>query len=95
MEKKRIIWLDIARIFACFSVIANHALDEYFEGLVNLSKPISFIFCSIQYCFARLGVPIFLMITGSLLFFKDYKFNNVLKKNNKNFNTINIYFINY
>ncbi len=80
MSNKRILWLDIVKIFACFGVIINHSLDQFFMGLISPSRPISFFFCIIQYSFARIAVPLFLMTTGVLLFEKDYKFKDVLRR---------------
>lgn len=80
MNNKRALWLDIVKIFACFSVIANHVVEEFMVNRIGIAKPFSFFLCSIQYSISRIAVPLFLMVTGVLLLKKDYTFKDVLKK---------------
>ncbi|HIS69907.1 MAG TPA: acyltransferase family protein [Candidatus Gallacutalibacter stercoravium] len=77
MDKQRIFWLDVARALAITSVAFNHALNRVYatfsgqleETMVLSSFSLGFkTFISI---FSRLGVPLFLMITGALILQKE------------------------
>lgn len=71
--KKRESYLDYARVFAIISISCNHAItrafsvyDTTYEEFLAYPKIVS-LFRSIIYVFSRMGVPVFLMITGALL----------------------------
>lgn len=75
----RLYWLDVARTIAIVSVIFNHALSRSFSVYQNtliefnqMSLMGSFT-KSLLYVFSRLGVPLFLMVTGSLLLKREYE----------------------
>lgn len=76
---KRINWLDIARTVAIISITFNHAVNRSFNTSKMqyeeyLSMPLWLtIIKTIIYAFSRLGVPLFLMISGALLLNKDYE----------------------
>lgn len=84
MQQQRIIYLDVLRSLAIISITLNHAVNRSYEVYSNQMKEFNSIpvvqtilktfFCT----FSRLGVPLFLMITGALLlsrdYTKDYKF---------------------
>lgn len=71
---KRIIRLDIARTFAILCVVLCHCCDMtyYYNDTIKLSElgMASQIFMIGTQTIGRLGVPIFLMISGALLFKK-------------------------
>lgn len=73
MQKtKRILWVDLARAFAILSVVVCHAAEiAYFPFLASVgigSQTVGFLLFTI----GRLGVPIFLMISGYLLLDRKY-----------------------
>lgn len=70
--KIRYYWVDIVKILACFFVIINHTLGYVFNfsGTNNYTV----LFYSIFFPICKMGVPLFIMITGFLL----------LQKNNEN-----------
>lgn len=87
-SKKRIIKLDIARTFAILCVILCHSSEALYQinksgwnALSNQSR----IFMILSHTIGRLGVPIFLFLSGALLLkknidsdedvFKFYKYN--------------------
>ena len=78
-ENERIIWLDVARSIAIVSITVNHAVNRSFA--VNYDQFIEFnsipialtIIKTVLYAFSRIGVPLFLMISGALLLPKDYE----------------------
>ena len=74
-ENARIKWIDLARAVAICFVILCHATESMYgfamEDIMSVSVP-SRIFCFISFTFGRIGVPLFLMITGSLLLTRDY-----------------------
>lgn len=73
--KKRIVWLDFARAFAIFVVVAIHSIEKVYDlefaELMNIDKG-SLLFYYIVVTIGRIGVPIFLAITGYLLLDRDY-----------------------
>lgn len=75
MEKNRILWLDIARCLAILSVLLVHSAESgyslAFEELAGLGIP-SACFRVICFTAGRLGVPLFLAISGYLLLDRDF-----------------------
>ena len=72
MEKRRIYFLDIARTFAIISIVLCHSVELIYpiypnnlDSWTHLSVQ-SKIFRTIFFTIGRLGVPIFLFITGYL-----------------------------
>lgn len=75
VSKKEIIYLDILKIFACFMVIINHT-----NGLITINPAFSnMIFLCITFSLSKVGVGLFLMITGALVLDKQYSYKKVLK----------------
>ncbi len=78
LTSKRIVYLDILRAIAIISITFNHAVNRSFaisSGQLIEFQNISFIITIIKtilYAFSRIGVPIFVMITGALLLPRDY-----------------------
>ena len=79
MEKKsttvghRIYYLDFIRCFACLCVIMIHTVSRYIQqdfGSLN------FWAGNILGCFSRVGVPLFVMISGALMLDENYSFSN-------------------
>lgn len=78
-KKKREVWLDIARVIAILSISMNHAYNRsffsYFIDTEYTFEQFSILFSilkAIICVFSRLGVPLFVMITGALLLKRDY-----------------------
>ena len=78
-DEQRIVWLDIARVLAIVSISSNHAVNRAFRNFGTLNEaymivPYSVtIFRAIISVFSRLGVPLFLMITGALCLKKEFE----------------------
>lgn len=71
----RIDWIDIARCFAIICVVLNHSIENtYILSVENMSAfPLkTHVFAMGLFTFGRLGVPIFLMITGYLLLDREW-----------------------
>ena len=77
--KDRIQYLDNLRAFAILMIILDHAVmigyliyydcfDQIYSGMGFVSR----IFCFLCYESSRLGVPLFMMITGALILTKDF-----------------------
>lgn len=83
-DKKRVKNLDIARTFAILSVVLCHSIENVYA---NIARPTdtSQIFRFTLYTIGRLGVPIFLLLTGALVLQKqiedDEDVNKFYKKN--------------
>ena len=65
-------WLDMARSFAIFFVVLCHATERIYRDPNSLSN-ISMVFRIFCFTIGRLGVPIFLFLTGYLLLSREYK----------------------
>lgn len=83
---KRIIWLDIARTIAIISISSNHAINRAFlsdesvyDTFIHYPKPVSFLYAVI-FVFSRVGVPLFLMITGVLILNKEFENQEDVKR---------------
>ena len=74
----RVTFLDVARSFAIISITFNHAVGRSFNVYYDqyneyLTIPLyATILKAIFYAFSRIGVPVFLMISGALLLPRDY-----------------------
>lgn len=82
-NKRRLEYLDIARTFAIISVVLCHAVELVYQmklkGLTILRFQ-SQLFRLISFTFGRLGVPIFLFITGTLILNKKIGNDESCKK---------------
>ena len=75
-KKERIFYYDFLRSFAIIAVIICH-VDFFFGPLTTQTQVIA------QMAFhdiGRIGVPIFLMISGALLLNREYNLSNFLKR---------------
>ena len=88
MKQQRIYYLDLIRSIAIISITLNHAVSRSYMVYSNQadefnSIPIGqTILKTFIYTFSRLGVPLFLMLTGALLLSRDYTKNNKFIKHN-------------
>lgn len=89
IQNKRIIWLDVSRALAISLVILTHATDQIFIKYLYGDSTTTLFTSIIMYTFftlGRLGVPIFLFITGSLLLKRNYlEKDNTIKFFKKNY----------
>lgn len=75
--KKRIVWLDILKIIACFLVIVNHS-GLYIFKFTNTTA--SHVFYSINFAFCKLAVPVFIMASGAVFLKRKTTYKDMLKK---------------
>ncbi len=71
-------WIDLLKIIACFLVVVNHTggyLLEY-SGLT----PGATLFYSINFSICKIGVPLFIMISGYLLLKRCSDFKDMFKR---------------
>lgn len=84
MEKSRIHWMDFARSLAIILVVACHAVEYEYKpvrfGWIPCDDVYSWLFQTIVFTLGRLGVPIFLMLTGALLLRKPINATEFYKK---------------
>ena len=74
---KRIVYLDVLRILACFLVIVNHTNSQIFQNI----KPSTTWFVSITYFFiCKVAVPIFVMVSGVVLLNKENSYKEIFEK---------------
>ena len=78
-QKQRILYLDYLRAIAIISISLNHAVNRAFavqEGQAAETAALPLYLNVIKTgvaVFSRIGVPLFLMITGSLMLTREYK----------------------
>ena len=87
MEKKRIEWIDLLRAFAILAVLLCHATEGIYQlklESVSAMPMTSKIIAFGGFSLGRIGVPIFLMISGYLLLDRTYERDTIIKfwKNN-------------
>lgn len=71
-KSNRIVYLDVLRLIACFSVIMVHSCAQYFvKDIGSFNFWVGNIFDGL----ARIGVPLFIMISGALMLDKNYQFS--------------------
>ena len=76
--KKRMVWLDILKIIACFCVIYNHVGNYLFEYSGYCKGTVLFYSFFLALC--KIGVPIFLMVSGYLLLGRNDSYKKCLKR---------------
>lgn len=77
-DNNRIFYLDQLRVLSLMAIIVMHVTGPYLSGssITSFNWFIADIFSS----FSRFGVPVFLMLSGSLLLNKKYTISEFLKK---------------
>lgn len=79
-------WLDVARTVAVISITTNHALNRTWSmnagsvaelAQISIASTLMKTFFAI---FSRIGVPLFLMISGALLLRKAYETGDQMKR---------------
>ncbi len=83
--KKRYLNLDLARTIAVILIISNHVLSAIYVNQTNYAGWLSSnlfekIFILVSYILSRLGVPLFLFITGALILEKEFNTKEDIKK---------------
>lgn len=68
---KRIAWLDTVRSMAIFCVVLNHGVEIFYDGTVSMST-FGTWFATGLFSLGRLGVPLFLYLSGYLLLSREY-----------------------
>lgn len=76
--KKRILWIDILKILACLFVLINHTSLLIFKN--NGYNYLNTLFYSIIFAICKMGVPLFIMISGLLLLKKESSYKDSLKR---------------
>lgn len=73
--KTRVAWLDYARALAIISVVVVHSLEMVyklsFDELMKIGE-VSLLFRDVVVTFGRIGVPLFLVLTGYLHLDRDF-----------------------
>lgn len=74
-QRKSVVFIEFLRIFASFSVIANHTASDVFLN----EAPGALWYSSVLYfLLSRTAVPVFLMIVGFLMLDKQYSYRKIL-----------------
>lgn len=86
LKPKRLFYLDVARFIAIISISLNHAVNRSYENYNNqmaefFALPFgSTLFKTFISVFSRIGVPLFLMITGVLILNKKMESASDVKR---------------
>lgn len=67
-KQSKVLYLDVLRAMACIIVVLFHSTGEYESDVYSINFWASNIFEA----FARIGVPLFVMISGALMLNEDY-----------------------
>lgn len=78
-RKKKEVYIEFLRIIAIILVIFNHT-DGFFLYYSNTDNPLTWWFSFIGSVLCRCNVPLFIMITGTLLLDKEESIRNLYKK---------------
>ena len=73
---KRIEWIDFCRALAIILVILCHTSEHYYHFVLTgeaQAPSLSWLFQNTTFSMGRIGVPLFLMISGTLLLSREYK----------------------
>ncbi|MBQ6540558.1 MAG: acyltransferase family protein [Oscillospiraceae bacterium] len=70
-KNNRIYYLDILRVIACLSVVLNHSSAIYVDRGIG---SVNFWIAGILDGFVRIGVPMFVMISGALMLDRNYEY---------------------
>ena len=78
--KKRILYLDVLRIFAALMVVMIHVSAQYVNNMSN--NLTDFMIGNVFDSLSRVAVPIFAMISGAVMLdeSKQYSTKDFLKK---------------
>ncbi len=87
-QNNRIFYLDVLRVIACLAVIIIHTSASYVTKDIG---SINFWTGNIFDGLARIGVPLFVMISGALMLDKNYDFSN--KKQIKHITKMILFFV--
>lgn len=85
-NNRHILWLDVARVFAIISITCNHAVNRVWANAGDQRGEfydlgmLSTVMKTLISVFSRIGVPIFLMITGALLLKKKIENTEDVKR---------------
>lgn len=85
MDKKRVVYYDFARVFAIISISFNHAVNRTFDNYTDTQleyETQEWSLTLIKTCvtvFSRIGVPVFLMLTGALILSKQFETRDDVK----------------
>lgn len=85
MNTKRVYWLDIARVVAIISISLNHAVNRTYDNYINTQYEanvlpiLDLLVKTTVTVFSRIGVPVFLIISGVLLLNKRFHTDQDIK----------------
>ena len=82
MKKKRIVTVDMARMFAIFCVILTHSVEGVWQMDVNSlnarKDSINLVILGLH-TIGRMGVPVFMLLSGYLLLDREYDKDKIIK----------------
>lgn len=90
LNENRIFWLDAARAAAIILICLNHAVNRAYATSTGQAAEFaeiplaSTVFKTLMYVITKLGVPLFLMISGALLLKKNITDSDGVKRFYKN-----------
>lgn len=77
MKQRRILYIDVIKIIACFLVIVNHTNSRIFLS----GSPSATWIASLTYFFiSKPAVPLFILTSGAMVLNKDYSYKDVFLK---------------
>ncbi|MDO4475236.1 MAG: acyltransferase family protein [Lachnospiraceae bacterium] len=87
-QVKRVYYLDVLRVLACLSVVMIHTTGRYVENDIG---SLNFWIGNVLDASARMGAPLFVMISGALLLDQDYQYS--AEKNRRHISRLIRFFV--
>lgn len=78
-NKKSLVEVNIIRTLACMLVVFLHSASPY-TGAINKLPPLYWSIDNIYHSFSRICVPLFIMLSGSLILGKQENYKHFFKK---------------
>lgn len=79
-KNKRIFYFDLLRVFAIFSIVATHTTNKFVKGNPEFLFQNFWYYAVTLRWMGGLGIGIFLMLTGALLFKRKESIKSFIKK---------------
>lgn len=80
MKSTKKIYLEFIRIIALICIIFNHTGERGNQVYLSTAGDVTFVFSLIADILCRMGVPLFLMVSGALLLYKEENWENIYKR---------------
>lgn len=78
-RKKKLLWMDLIKVFAAFLVVMQHSISSSFTTLPVNSREWMVVNCI--FMISRMGVPIFIMCSGAGILAREHSVKEIWQRN--------------